>query len=292
MVARDPDVFSSAGGLARSRLRDMLRRGLSALAGGGPADDLLASLYRSEDRVGLKVNCVAGISLSTRVELTEVVAGELSRIGVSREHMLIWDRDNLDLRRGGYALRFSGEGPLCFGNDARGVGYEDEPVMQGSIGSCLSRIVTRWASALINLPILKDHGLAGLSGALKNYYGAIHNPNKYHDNSCSPYVADVNALTPISRKSRLVICDALEPQCHGGPGFRARWRWAYAGLVMATDPVAMDAVLWEIVERRRRKEGLPTLAEEGREPIYLAEAAAPERALGTADREIIERIDV
>ena len=41
--------------------------------------------------------------------------------------------------------------------------------------------------------VVKDHDLAGVSAGLKNWYGVIHNPNKYHDSCCDPYVADVVA---------------------------------------------------------------------------------------------------
>jgi hypothetical protein len=44
--------------------------------------------------------------------------------------------------------------------------------------------------------------------ALKNMYGVIHNPNKYHPNGCNPYIADLNMLPEIRTRMRLTICDA------------------------------------------------------------------------------------
>ena len=55
------------------------------------------------------------------------------------------------------------------------------------------------------MPLLKDHDGAGVSIALKNMYGVIHNPNKYHPNGCNPYVADVNMLPDIRTKMRLAF---------------------------------------------------------------------------------------
>ena len=57
---------------------------------------------------------------------------------------------------------------------------------------------------LINLPVLKDHDGAGVTIALKNMYGAIHNPNKYHPNGCDPYVADLNMLPEIRSRMKLI----------------------------------------------------------------------------------------
>jgi len=48
----------------------------------------------------------------------------------------------------------------------------------GSVGSLLSTTLTRTCDAVVNLPVLKDHGIVGVTMALKNLFGAIHNPNK------------------------------------------------------------------------------------------------------------------
>ena len=90
----------------------------------------------------------------------------------------------------------------CYGTDR--VGYEDDLSAWGSVGSRLSKILTRSSSVLINLPVLKDHDGAGVTIALKNMYGAIHNPNKYHPNGCDPYVADLNMLPEIRSRMKLI----------------------------------------------------------------------------------------
>ena len=76
--------------------------------------------------------------------------------------------------------------------------------MEGVCGH-LSKILTNLTNRTVNLPVLKDHNLAGLSGSMKNMYGVIHNPNKYHLNNCNPYVAELNALAEI--KNSLGILD-------------------------------------------------------------------------------------
>jgi hypothetical protein len=111
----------------------------------------------------------------------------------------------------------------CLGTDMlEGSGYDSRIVFSGEIGSLFSRVVTRGCDALINVGILKDHNLSGVSVGLKNLYGLIHNPNKYHDRACDPYVADVAAAEPVRDRLRLTICDAITAQCDGGPAFVPR----------------------------------------------------------------------
>ena len=50
-----------------------------------------------------------------------------------------------------------------------GGGYEPEPQFAGSVGTCFSKIVSHLCTAIINVPVLKDHDLAGISVAMKNF---------------------------------------------------------------------------------------------------------------------------
>ena len=77
-------------------------------------------------------------------------------------------------------------------------GFERRIVSSGEVGSLWTNVLATRATALINVPVLKDHDLSGVGCGMKNMYGAIHNPNRYHDNNCNPYVADVNAHPFIS----------------------------------------------------------------------------------------------
>jgi uncharacterized protein (DUF362 family) len=145
---------------------------------------------------------------------------------------------------------------------------------------------------LINLPVLKDHDGAGVTIALKNMYGVIHNPNKYHPNGCNPYVADLNMLPEIRSKMRLTICDATTAMYEGGPGFKPEHSWNANTLLVSTDPVALDHMGWQMIERKRAEKGLKTLKAEEREPSYIATAADAEHRLGTNDAKKISLVEV
>ena len=163
--------------------------------------------------------------------------------------------------------------------------------MYGSVGSLLSTTLTRICDAVINLPVLKDHGITGITGALKNMFGAIHNPNKYHLNVGDPYVADVNMLPAVRQKIWLSICDATTAQYEGGPSFMPQWTWPYNGLIVARDPVAMDYTCWQIIERKRAEKGLEPLSRVKRAPVYLSTAADSRHQLGTCDPNKIQLVE-
>jgi uncharacterized protein (DUF362 family) len=287
VLVRAPRL-AAAGPLDRASLRRALEAGLRALAGTPDARAALARVCRSVDQVGLKVNCLAGRLMSTHVELVEELVSLLAATGLPRQNAIVFDRSDSDLRRGGYPLREGGRDYRCVGNDR--AGYEGELTVMASGASRLARIATEKASVLINLPVLKDHGIAGVSGALKNNFGLVHNPNKYHLGGCDPHVAEVNALDPVRRKQRLVICDALTVQTDGGPGYHPAAATREGALLFALDPVAHDVIAWELLEKLRARRKLPTLAAEKRPPIHIAGAARAR--LGVGDRGQIDLVEL
>ncbi|MHC4609622.1 MAG: DUF362 domain-containing protein, partial [Planctomycetota bacterium] len=121
-------------------------------------------------------------------------------------------------------------------------------------------------------------------------YGAIHNPNKYHDHNCDPYVPDVVSHRFIAPKWRLTVCDGTRAQYHAGPARHPGYAWPFGGMIVSNDVVAADAVAADLLEAKRRAEGLKPLADEKRPPKHIATAAA--RGLGVADLSRIERIEV
>jgi uncharacterized protein (DUF362 family) len=124
---------------------------------------------------------------------------------------------------------------------------------------------------------------------MKNYFGAIHNPNKYHDFNCDPFIAEVFDIGPVKQKHKLTILDCLVVQYHRGPSFHSQWAEKTGALVFSLDPVAADVVGWQIIEKLRSQKGLPSLQEEKREPLYLL--TAEKMGLGRADRKEIRLIE-
>jgi len=277
------------GNVDSARVLALLDHAVGGLASSGDPASAWARVARPEQQVAIKVNTLGGRGLSSNVVLVEAICERLQTAGIRAQDIVVWDRSTEELERAGFRIRTGGNAVQCYGTDR--VGYEEELVSYGSVGSQLSRILTRHCDVLINVPVLKDHDGAGVSIALKNMYGVIHNPNKYHPNGCDPYVADVNMLAEIRSKLRLHICDATAACFEGGPAFKPEFTWQPNALMVAEDPVALDQVGWETVERKRAEEGLKTIAADGRAPRYIATAADKDHRLGTDDRKRIRIVE-
>jgi uncharacterized protein (DUF362 family) len=141
--------------------------------------------------------------------------------------------------------------------------------------------VSTECTALVSFGVVKDHDLAGVSAGMKNWYGVIHNPNKYHQNGCDPYITDVARHPFIRDKLRLTVLDGVVAQCHGGPAYRPGATFELGLVAASTDPVAADLWAWQMIEAERRRRGMPTLEEAGRPVRFLATSA--ERGLGVDD---------
>jgi uncharacterized protein (DUF362 family) len=259
-------------------VRAALERALVAATGSSSAKAAVATLFRPTDTVGLKLNCLGGPRLSPRPAVVDALAALLREAGIGPSRIIAFDRSSRELERASFRLRRSADDYLCMGIDNR---YEEEPVTSGAIGSCFARLVASECTALISVGVVKDHDLAGVSAGLKNWYGVIHNPNKYHDNGCDPYVADVLRHRYLGDKVRLTVLDGGVAQCHGGPAYRADMTWPLGALAVSVDPVACDAWAWRVLDEERQRRGLRTLEQEKRAPRFLATAAG--YGLGVGD---------
>ena len=290
VIARDAALRGGGGSVDSSRVLKMLDRAMQSFYGGDSFIEAWKNVARPGEVIGLKVNCLSGKGAATSLLLVEAICERLQQAGIPQKDIVIWDRLNSDLESAGFRVATRPGRIRAIGNDA--AGYDTDLAVYGSAGSLLSKTLTRTCDAVINLPVLKDHGIAGVTLALKNLFGAIHNPNKYHMHTGDPYVADVNMFEPIRRKVRLTVCDALTAQYEGGPSYMPQWSWPFNGLMLARDPVALDYTGWQILERKRAEKGMKPLRELHREPLYISTAADARHKLGTNDPARIDEVEV
>ena len=142
----------------------------------------------------------------------------------------------------------------CYGNDVGG--YEDAPVECGPVQVRLAKILTRECAMVINLPILKDHEMAGITFSMKNMYGVVDKPFLLHPNNCNPGVADVNAIPAVREKVWFTIGDAISSVYDGGPAFHPERLWYPNALVVGEDRVAARShgVADDRAQARRQRE--------------------------------------
>jgi len=290
VIGRCASLFDNVRRVDRKSANELVTRSIQALTDQKDSRESWRSLFAPKDVVGIKVNCIGKRALSSQVEIVESVVEGLSSIGVKR--IIVWDRLDEELEAAGFTLRTSGGPYACFGTNHRGVGFSRRLLIQGEIGSLFSRILTEYCTAIINVPVMKDHDLAGVTGAMKNNFGVIHNPNKYHFDPLHRALADLNTMDHIRGKTRLIVCDASRIIYNGGPAFKPQWTDWFGGVVMSRDPVATDAVSWRMIEQRRRTRGLPTLTEAERKPEYIELASKPPYRLGNSNESDIERVEL
>ncbi len=264
--------------LSREQAGRAVAGAMAAAVGVESGTKAAASLFAPGDTVGIKVNCLAGKALSPRVELVEALVDLLAGVGVDRRKIIVFERSSRELEGAGFKIHRQGPPYRCMGTDND---YDRLPSSSGAIGSCFARFVSTECTALVSFGVVKDHDLAGVSAGMKNWYGVIHNPNKYHQNGCDPYITDVARHPFIRDKLRLTVLDGVVAQCHGGPAYRPGATFELGLVAASTDPVAADLWAWQMIEAERRRRGMPTLEEAGRPVRFLATSA--ERGLGVDD---------
>jgi hypothetical protein len=150
------------------------------------------------------------------------------------------------------------------------VGYGEDPKDERTKQSHLGLLVTRRVNKIVLLPVLKDHGSAGVTGALKNMsHGLVNNVCRSHStpdtNVCNQFIPQVVAHPIIRKKCVLHIMDGIKGVFQGGPAAsKPEWTWENNALLFATDPVAMDHVLWQQIDAKRKEKGLPPVGASGK----------------------------
>jgi hypothetical protein len=109
------------------------------------------------------------------------------------------------------------------------------------------------ATALLNARPMRTHHWAGVGSCIKNYIMFSPDPPSWHPDSCAN-LAGLWDLPAVKGKTRLNILVMLAPLFHGsGPhDYQARYTWEYNGLILGTDPVAVDATGLRVLEAKRR----------------------------------------
>jgi Domain of unknown function (DUF362)/TAT (twin-arginine translocation) pathway signal sequence len=284
VIAKNPAVTKD-GEVVEDALAQMVDAAVTRLTGEASAEAAWGKLFSSDEVIGLKPNGLGGPMLSTAAALTHVCVERLRGIGVKSENLVIWDQDEGKLIACGLD---PGEtwGVQCVPASAEW----DTPAQSGKFAGRLTTILTKRVDAYINLPIIKDHNVAGVTGALKSHYGSIERPDALHGSRCDPYIADLYSLPACKDKSRLILTDGTRATCEGGPGHNPIWVWNANLILAATDPVANDTQMWKIIEAQREVKGLQPLEAVGRKPKSILTAA--ERGLGIGDEARIEVVEV
>jgi uncharacterized protein (DUF362 family) len=294
VIARDQALHGSDGKLDEKHVGELLDRAIAAYTGRSKPVDawkhIVAEGGGKDKVIGLKTNGLGGKGISTHAVLVYAIAERLQAAGVKPGNILIWDRNARDLQACGLTINTDPKQVRCFGSDVSG--FEGVVETWGSSHARFSKILTSECAMVINLPILKDHSMSGVTFAMKNMYGVVERPQDLHGGGCNPGVADLNAFPVIRQKIKLTIGDAMTSVYEGGPGFRPEQLWQPNALIVGEDRVAIDQIAWGILEKKRAEVGLKTLEAAGRPPRYIATAAGGTHGLGINDPQRIKLIEI
>lgn len=272
VIVRHAGVWT-ASGPDPALVLQMLDEGVRTLTGSGDVLAVWRTILEGSAKVLLKVNCIA-YGGPTQPTVTYAVAQRLQDVGIQPENILVFDRTDHELASAGYALNDAGPGVRCHGS--RGTGT-DAILSQAHIQFYQELDA---CDAIINLPIPKQHGGAGISIALKNHYGSVNRPGALHANWCDPAIAELNAQPNILGKTRLIVGTALNIS----PG---DWNRPVPenALLLSFDPVAHDTVARDMLVRGRQLLGLDTrLLVEGARHLQTAQALG----VGATDPSLID----
>ncbi|MGP0069825.1 MAG: DUF362 domain-containing protein [Isosphaeraceae bacterium] len=286
----------------RAAIHLAVGRGMKELTGATDAVEAWRSFFEPGDVVGVKMNPVGNPLANSSAELMLEVIDGLKSAGVKTRDIVVYERyrdefigakmheaipdgiawTGLGVAYNGKQVDIKGDDEKA-GNLDRVTGYDPdefmvmELVMPGldpkderTRRSHLGLLVTRRVNKLVLLPVLKDHGSAGVTGALKNMsHGHVNNVCRSHGtpdtNVCNQFIPQVVNHPVIRRKCVLQIMDGIKGVYQGGPAaWKPEWTWENNALFFATDPVAMDHVAWRYVDAKRKEKGLPPVGAAGK----------------------------
>ncbi|MCD4675875.1 MAG: DUF362 domain-containing protein [Desulfobacula sp.] len=264
-------------------VRKMLDHGVKVLSGSDDVSKAWKEFFQRRDIVALKVNPIARRSGSTKPEVCYALAESIrDNVGVPLDQTIVFDVSRDDLVGAGYCLNQKKGTVQVYQSDTY-----SEFISVGGVKAKISRIITEECTALVNIPLLKTHKSSGISIALKNHYGSI--PKDVVRDDAYRYHMDrfknltyLNLMPPIYDKTRLIVVDGLVSQYNRGPHGDPRYQWKFNGIIMGTDPVAVDSVCLNIINDKRMENSL--------DPLVLPYLDwARQEGLGT---NLLERIEV
>ncbi len=278
-----------------SVVRKILKEGMKTLTG---AKQPWAKFTKPGDRVGLKINTLGRPMLYTHHELIKVVAEELMDFGVKENNIIVWDRWERHMRDCNFFFNTSDKEVRCYGTqtlDSAKSRHDKEQVFksdfdnsrqreEGRTESYFSRIFTRECDKIINMAILKDHGLAGVTLCLKNLaYGLCDNNRRFHGpEHIGPFISEFCAIPQVRNKVVLHMIDGIEACYDQGPRpGNPKVIYPQNTLWIGTDPVALDTIGFNVINAKRKEKGINSLEESGRPTDHIELSA--KKGLGISD---------
>jgi len=260
-------------------VREMMARGMCALTGESTPGAAWRRFFEPSDVVGIKVNCGGHPWVVSSREIVAEAIEQLRAVGVRPSQVYVFERFQNQLDDVDYAPHLptdvqivAAERANPFARDPGAApghpdgGYDPATYVEANFfgeedtRSNMMRLVSRRLTKIINVPNMKDHGATGATGCLKNIaYGSFSNVARTHYRGTShtySFVGTLASVEPLRSRTVLQIMDGLRGVWHGGP-FAPTRRYVFypKQLLFGTDPVALDRLLLDVIDLKRKAEG-------------------------------------
>jgi hypothetical protein len=246
-------------------------------------------------RVGLKVYTDSGPGLATPIPMVKAVIAALRRRGFEDKNIFIVGLNALRLRMTGYLPSLvTGKTPfegnpiyvLESGRFYDPVWFYDSPLPEKfdpvfaaqqtreynntstkaeDRNSFLDTLLFLGDDFWINLPVYTDHPVLGVNGALVNatLWNASNTARFFRSPATAPgAVAEMSAIPELRETWMCTIASLQEYQYIGGPFFNSLYTKSEPRVWLSNDPVIMDSLMRERIDRARRKDGFDPIPDD------------------------------
>ena len=264
----------------------MVDKGVVALTGRTNALDAWRSLVPASAVVGVKVHSSPGSASGTRPAVVSAILRGLINAGHPKDRIVLWDRRVSDLRSAGFDDLASSLGVRLAG--AVDADYDPENPYENSVlgqhvfgdlevprfafagitnelvgrKSHFSRLLTRDITHPIVVAPLLNHNLAGVSGIIYSVASAATDNFLRFESSpmlLARAVPEIFGNTNIADRIVLNVVDALIGQYEGSQRTWLQYSAAPNELRFGFDPVALDVLSIEELNRIRHTAGAPSI---------------------------------
>ncbi|HMJ12396.1 MAG TPA: DUF362 domain-containing protein, partial [Polyangiaceae bacterium] len=266
--------------------RRVLEKAMMEFTGAPNLVEALRKFIHKDDVVAIKPNGIAGQkgqTMAVNFELIQPLVEGLIALGVPADKITVYEQYPSFLMGTRVNLR---NWKLPAGVKTGTHNNNDHPMRDVRIYQGIATKYSRFlleATAVINMTMIKDHSICGYTGTLKNItHGNVNNPHDHHANNASPQIAMLYNHPIVTSRVRFQITDAFKIIYDRGPLDRdPKTRIPHGAVYVSTDPVAMEAIGYKLVDDERKARGLKSLKDSRRDPSYIR--VASELGLGLAD---------
>lgn len=282
---------------------DMLDQAMVKLTGRETAKEAWRDFVLPDNIVGIKINPLAGPKLSTHAVLVNRIVDSLNSAGVLRKQIIIWDRFEAHLLSAGFPILTDQGDVRTLSTNLDEIGYDDKVFYETekdritrreneSTRSLYSRIITEMVDVVINVPVLKQHDMSGISGCLKNMaFGSVDNTRRFHGRPlyCNPAISEIYENKVIKDKVVLNIVDGLLASYDRGPTYHPESAWQFGGMFVSADPVILDVLVLQTVNQKREEMGLSSMSKYAN---HISAASGLELGNNSLDQVNLQKIEV